>query len=76
MSDSNEQPSEATREQMEAHVVAILLWETSSFEKAQLQQQIRDDERLASCGLSRRRTTDHRRTFAFQAKRLVGCCVR
>ena len=38
MSDSNEQPSEATREQMEAHVLAILLWETSSFEKAQLQQ--------------------------------------
>ena len=25
----------------------MLLWETSSFEKAHLQQQIRDDERLA-----------------------------
>ena len=47
MSDSNEQPSEATREQLEAHVVAMLLGEPSSFEKAQLQQQIRDDERLA-----------------------------
>ena len=47
MSDSNEQPSEATREQLEAHVVAMLLGETSSFEKAQLQHQIRDDERLA-----------------------------
>ncbi len=47
MSDSSKQPSEPTREQLEAHVVAMLLWETSSFEKAQLQQQIRDDERLA-----------------------------
>ena len=47
MSDSSKQPSEPTREQLEAHVVAMLLWKTSSFEKAQLQQQIRDDERLA-----------------------------
>jgi len=47
MSDSSEQPSEPTREQQEAHVVAMLLGETSSFEEAQLQQQIRNDERLA-----------------------------
>ena len=47
MSDSSKQPSEQKREQLEAHVVAMLLWKTSSFEKAQLQQQIRDDERLA-----------------------------
>tara|TARA_B100000575_G_C22816024_1_gene480361 strand:+ start:152 stop:262 length:111 start_codon:yes stop_codon:yes gene_type:complete len=36
MSDSNEQPSEATRERLEAHLVAMLQGETSSFEKAQL----------------------------------------
>ena len=34
MSDSSKQPSEQTREQLEAHVVTMLLWETSSLEKA------------------------------------------
>jgi hypothetical protein len=34
MSDTNEQPSEPTREQLEAHVVSMFLGETSSFEKA------------------------------------------
>ena len=46
MSDSDRQANEPTREQLEAHVVAMLLGETSSFEEAQLRERLRQDEQL------------------------------
>ena len=47
MSDLIDQLNEPTREQLEAHFVAMLLRETSSFEEVQLQERIKQDESLA-----------------------------
>ena len=46
MSNLNDQLNEPTREQLEAHVVAMLLGETSSFEEAQIRERIKQDESL------------------------------
>ena len=47
MSDSTENTSKPSREQLEARVVAMLLGEASPFEEEQLREQLKGDAALA-----------------------------